>query len=365
VTVLERRPELVRIQAGGGMHLWHNGVRALGALGLAGPVIALGERGAAVQRAEFCSFRRGVLATWPVGAIATELGAPTVGVSRDQLHRILLDAAAGLDVRLGAECRSISEGPSPAVTLADGSTIEADLVIGADGLNSVVRRHLFGPAAPRPAGYSTWQAIVGHRDPAAPPGVFRVIWGPGARFLYYHLADGRLYWEGQFAATPGGGDPPGERKEQVLRRFAPWGPVVTAMVSASDEAAISRLDVYDRAPLRTWTRGPITLLGDAAHPMTNAVGQGANLTIEDAVVLARAARRQPSWAEALREYERERVPRTTAMVRTARNLQRFNRWQGAAACRVRDELIRVGFSTVGLRQHTRDMAVSFDTVDSR
>lgn len=364
VTVLERHRDLLRVQAGGGMHLWHNGILALAAIGLDDPVRALAERGAGVERAEFRSYRRGVLATWPVGRIARDLGAPTVGVSRDELHRILLEAAGACDVRLGADCRTITEHPVPSATLADGSTVEADLIIGADGLNSKVRAHLFGPAPLRAAGYSTWQAIVDYQDTAVPAGVFRVIWGPGARFLYYHLSDGRLYWEGQFAAKPGGSEPMTVRKDRVLHRFAEWGPVVTAMVSATEEEAISRLDVHDRRPLSTWTRGSITLLGDAAHPMTNAIGQGANQTIEDAVVLATAARTQQSWPQALGEYERQRVGRTTAMVRTARNLQRFNRWKAPVACRVRDEIIRASFSTVGLRQHAKDMAVTFATANS-
>jgi 2-polyprenyl-6-methoxyphenol hydroxylase-like FAD-dependent oxidoreductase len=359
VTIAERRTELVRVQAGGGMHLWHNGIRALATLGLDVPVVELGERGAAVQTAEFCSYKRGVLATWPVAQIADDIGAPTVGVSRDQLHQILLDAAGAAELRLGAECQAIEESDGLRLRLADGTAIEADLIIGADGLNSMVRQHLIGEIPARPAGYSTWQAIVEYENSAAPPGLFRVIWGPGARFLYYRLADGRMYWEGQFAAKPGGTDPEGRRKAEVLRRFGAWGPPISGIVAATEEQAISRLDVQDRPPLRSWSRGQITLLGDAAHPMTNAIGQGANQTIEDAVVLARVAREQPDWRAALSEYERLRIPRTTSMVRTARNLQRFNRWRGPVTCRVRDQLIRIGFSTVALRQHTKDMAAAF------
>ena len=185
VTVLERRRELVRVQSGGGMHLWHNGMLALAALGVDAPLHQLAARGAGVEQAEFRSCRQGLLAAWPVGDLGRELGAPTVGVSRDELHRILLEEAAGADVRLGRECRSITEGPRPTVTLADGSELVADLLIGADGLNSLVRSQLFGASPPRAAGYSTWQAVVEHRDAGAPPGVFRVIWGRGARFLYY------------------------------------------------------------------------------------------------------------------------------------------------------------------------------------
>lgn len=365
VTVLERRRELVAVQSGGGMHLWHNGILALTALGLDEPVRVLAERGAAVEQAEFRSCRRGLLASWPVGRIGRDLAAPTVGVSRDELHRILLAATEDCDVRLGTDCRAITVGPRPTVTLADGTEIESDLLIGADGLNSGVRQQLFGAAPPRAAGYSTWQAVVEHSDEEAPPGVFRVLWGPGGRFLYYHLADGRMYWEGQFAAAPGHPDPRSGRRERVLERFAAWGPVISALVAATDEEAISHLDVYDRPPLQTWTRSAVTLLGDAAHPMTNAIGQGANQAIEDAVVLGEAARRQPSWHAALQEYERIRVPRTTAMVNTARNLQRFNRWRNPAACRLRDAIIRTTFPTVGLRQHTRDMAVRFDLAPAR
>lgn len=358
VTVLERRTELVRVQAGGGMHLWHNGMLALAALDLAGPVAELADRGARVERAEFCSVRRGVLAAWPVQRIEHDLGAPTVGVGRDELHRILL-AAAGNDVQMGTVCRSVTDLDHPRVGLADGTELDADLVVGADGLHSLVRRQLFGPAAPRPAGYSTWQAVVAHQEAGAPVGVFRVIWGRGARFLYYHLADGRLYWEGQFASRPGQSDPRAGRRERVLQRFDDWGPVVRAMIGAADEDDITHLDVYDRRPLSTWTRGRVTLLGDAAHPMTNAIGQGANQAIEDAVVLADAARSQPSWSAALRDYEQRRIPRTTSMVKTAHNLQRFNRWTSRPACRLRDEIVRASFATVGLRQHTRDMTVRF------
>ncbi|WP_188316537.1 FAD-dependent monooxygenase [Solihabitans fulvus] len=359
VTVLERRRNLRTAQAGGGIHLWHNGVRALDRLGLAEPVRDLGARGGVLHTAEFCSHRGAVLASWPIREIERELGAPTVGVSRDQLHALLFGAAEGAELRLGAECVGLTEEESGVrVLLADGEVLAADAVIGADGLNSLVRGNLLGQAPPRPAGYATWQAIVAHDGgDTTRVGLFRVLWGPGARFLFYRLADGKLYWEGQFASAEGGRDPDGGRRDAVLRRFAEWVAPVSEIVEATAEEAISRLDVYDRPPARHWGRGRVTLLGDAAHPMTNAMGQGANQAVEDAVVLAGAARAASSWPEALREYERRRIPRTTTMVRTARNLQRLNRWSNPLACRLRDQLIRVGFS-VALRKHAKDMAIS-------
>jgi 2-polyprenyl-6-methoxyphenol hydroxylase-like FAD-dependent oxidoreductase len=359
VTLLERRPDLARAQVGGGLHLWHNGVRALGALGLGEPIRALAAAGGVVATAEFCSATGTVLARWPVHRTERTLGAPTVGISRGELHGLLLGATGAADLRLATSCTGVrAEGDVVVVRLDDGSELRGDVVVGADGLNSAVRRHLLGAAPTRPAGYASWQAIVDLEHEDAPEGLFRVLWGPGARFLFYRLSQGRLYWEGQFATPPGGRDQEGARRAAVLRRFAGYASPVTDIVAATPEEAISRLDVVDRAPVRHWGSGRVTLLGDAAHPMTNAIGQGANLALEDAVVLAREAARAVSWPEAFRAYEARRLPRTTAMARTAHTLQRLIGWQSPAACLARDQLLRGGMR-VAFRKHAHDMAYAF------
>lgn len=287
VKVFERAAAVEQIQVGGAIHVWHNGMRGLQRLGLADDVTALGGPAAVVQTAQMRNWRGKLLTSWSVAKTERDVGAPTVGVRRPELHRVL---AAGVEpgaLVFGRECTGFEQRHDGVVArFADGTEEQGDLLIGADGLRSTVRRALLGEQELRFARYASWQALCEHRDDATPEGLFWIVWGPGARFLFYRVDAQRLYWEGIFATEAGGADPPGARKQAVADRFAGWHHPVEAIIAATDEAAITRADVYDRPPTKRWGEGRVTLLGDAAHPMTNAAGQGANQTIEDAVVLA-------------------------------------------------------------------------------
>jgi 2-polyprenyl-6-methoxyphenol hydroxylase-like FAD-dependent oxidoreductase len=186
-----------------------------------------------------------------------------------------------------------------------------------------VRRQLAGDEKPRFAGYASWQAVADYRDEATPNGLFWIVWGPGARFLFYRVSAESVYWEGIFATPEGQGDPPGGRKQAVLDRYAGWTHPVEAIVAATEEHAISRADAYDRKPLKRWGEGDVTLLGDAAHAMLPFAAQGAAMAIEDAAVLADCLSRQPGNAtEAFRQYATLRQPRIAQVRRTT--------WQSGA-----------------------------------
>lgn len=119
-----------------------------------------------------------------------------------------------------------------------------------------------------------------------------------------------------------------------------------------------RGDVYDRPPTKHWGAGRVTLLGDAAHPMTNAVGQGANMTIEDAVVLGALLHGATDPVAALRTYERKRMRRAAATAQLAHTLSALSRWHNPPALAVRDKLLPA-MMVVGKRQHQKDMAYQF------
>lgn len=357
--VLERAADVTRVQVGGGIHVWHNGMRGLQQIGVGDKVEALGGRDAAVERAEFSTARGRTLANWPIADLERELGAPTVGVVRPQLHAVLVDAA-GDALRLGRSCTRFAAADGRVwVEIDDGTAEEGDVLIGADGLRSVVRAQLHGSEEPHFAGYASWQAFADFADGRAPPGLFRVIFGRGARFLHYCVGPSRVYWEGIFATDPGGRDPEGGRKQAVLERFAGWREPVEAIVSATDEAGIMRADIYDRPATKKWGEGRVTLLGDAAHPMTNALGQGANQAIEDAVVLANCLAGADDPEAALRRYEERRVPRTGKVVKLSSFMTALSRLERQPAVAVRDAWLRISLGTFVYKGLKSDMAYEF------
>ena len=128
-------------------------------------------------------------------------------------------------------------------------------------------------------------------------------------------------------------------RESLLRLFGDWHAPIRELIAATPENAILRTDVLHRHPVRRWGRGRVTLLGDAAHPLTPNLGQGACLAIEDAVVLAGCLRVIPDPAAALRRYEDLRRPRTAGIARRAFHLGWIGQWQSAPLCRLRDRLV--------------------------
>jgi 2-polyprenyl-6-methoxyphenol hydroxylase-like FAD-dependent oxidoreductase len=359
VAVYERAASLKQIQVGGAIHVWHNGMRGLQRLGLADRVQSLGGAAATVDTAEFRNWQGKLLFSWSPEETQQRVGAPTVGVIRPELHRVLVDGLDGAALHLGRECTGFDQTPSGVIAhFKDGSSEAGDLLIGADGLRSAVRRGLLGEQQLRFAKYASWQSLCEYDHEQTREGLFRVIWGPGARFLFYHVGTGRLYWEGIYATEPGGSDPPGARRQAVLAKFEAWASPVPEIIAATREEAIMRGDVYDRPASKRWGEGRVTMLGDAAHPMTNAVGQGANMTIEDSVVLGSALRDAADPAAGLRSYEQKRMRRSASTAALAHNMTALSRWSNPVALKVRDRLLPM-LMRVGMRQHRKDMAYEF------
>jgi 2-polyprenyl-6-methoxyphenol hydroxylase-like FAD-dependent oxidoreductase len=359
--VFERAASLEHVQVGGAIHVWHNGMRGLQKLGLGEQVERATGEAAKVAVAEMRTWRGRLITSWSPKQTEQEVGAPTVGVLRPELHRILEGAVDKGVVRPGRKLASFAEQDGAVVArFTDGSEERGDVLIGADGIRSAVRSALKGDAPPRYAGYVSYQAVAQYGvDGGAPVGLFRVVWGRGGRFLFYRLSAERVYWEGIFAIEAGRTDPPGGARQAVLERFAGWDHPVEAILSATTEEAISRSDAYDRPTLETWGQGRVTLLGDAAHAMTNAVGQGANQTIEDAVVLGKSLAGAADPIAGLRAYEKVRIARTTEVHKLARTLSSMSCWQNPAVCAVRDRMLTVMFALVGKRAMRKDMGYEF------
>lgn len=164
------------------------------------------------------------------------------------------------------------------------------------------------------------------------------------------LSPERIYWFGTHSGPAARAQSSGDRRDDVLARFDGWHEKVTAVVRATAEEAILHHDIVDRAPRRGWSQGRVTLLGDAAHPMTPHLGQGACQAIEDAVVLVDCLRRHDGLEPALRAYEAARFGRTARMVRESRRVGRIAQLRNPVASRLRDAALKIVPARAQMRQ---------------
>jgi 2-polyprenyl-6-methoxyphenol hydroxylase-like FAD-dependent oxidoreductase len=325
VVVLEQAPRID--PAGAGITLFANAMRALKRLGVAE---AVGARGAAATRSAILTWQGRELSRVP-----SDLLEGTIALHRADLQAEL--AAASGDVRLGVEVTAVEQGEDGVVARStDGSEERGELLVGADGLSSVVRRAI-AEVPIRYSGYTAWRGVSSVPVEA---GRLTESWGVGERFGLVDIGRGRTYWFATKNAPEGEPDEPGGRKAEILRRFSGWHEPIAAVVEAADESAILRNDVYYLEPLARWSDGRVVLVGDAAHATTPGVGQGAAQAIEDAVVLADRLAGSDDLSAALAEYETIRRPRTEAVLKMSRRVDKAAQLANPLGWRLRNAIVR-------------------------
>ena len=278
-------------------------------------------------------------------ALLADAGAPALGLHRATVHAVLADQLGSAELRLGSPVSSVAADQA-VVTLGSGEELHGSVVVGADGLRSALRQALFGASAPRYSGYYCWRGVTG----ASPfPGDWAgEHWGAGRRFGGCAIDGGRLYWFLVASGPPGGTD--SDTAAAVSQAAAGFPAEVRQAVRDTPAAAIRRDDISDRPPTTRWGSARVTLIGDAAHPMTPNLGQGACQAIEDAVVLTELIGRHGPGPAALRRYEALRQPRANAVVEIAYRIGRVAQWSGPARCRLRDTLVGLTPPSVLVRQ---------------
>jgi salicylate hydroxylase len=353
VRVYEQAAELREI--GAGVQVSPNASRLLHRLGLADALAATGVKPLAWHQRRWDDGR-----TLLRAPLAEELEA-TYGFPHYQMHRAdllaaLVAAVPAERVHLGHRLTGLADlGDRVEARFANGERAEVGVLVGADGIHSVVRGLLFGPDRARFTGCAAYRGLVPadrlrHLDLE----VTGQIWmGPGQHFVHYFVSAMRLVnfvaiveqdrWTAESWTDRGDlGD--------ALAAYADWHPQVRAILGAADETFIWAL--FDRSPMDRWSRGRVTLLGDACHAMLPFMAQGAAQAIEDGAALAACLRADPDVPTALRRYEKIRIPRTARLqAMSAGNKIRFHLPDGPEQ-RERDERMVAGsaawsFNAVG------------------
>ncbi|WP_038170546.1 FAD-dependent monooxygenase [Tomitella biformata] len=323
VDVYEQTSRFARV--GADINLTPNAVRALDGLGL-GPMLR-----ANAARPQFRISRDGrtgaETSRIPMGADPDErYGAPQLTLHRGDLMAALEALVPPERLHLGKRVAGVECGPGsgPAVSFTDGTSVAADLVIGADGIHSAVRTAMFGPEHPDFTGVVAFRAVVPAARVAGTPGLdsFTKWWGPDpdTQIVVFPLSRGEEIfifatcaqeeWTEESWTSPGS-------VAELRELYRGFHPEARGLLDACDEVLKSAL--YVRDPLPQWSRGHVTLLGDACHPMMPFMAQGAGQAIEDAVVLARCLIEHADRAEALRVYELARRERADRIQRGSRS----------------------------------------------
>ncbi|WP_055547091.1 FAD-dependent monooxygenase [Streptomyces kanamyceticus] len=344
-------------EVGAGVQLAPNAVRPLRDLGLGG---RLAESAVAIEAMETRGWEGEPLARTPFGAACEQLfGAPYYAVHRADLQRALLDTVGPEPLSLGRAVRSVvPQGDAVRLDFDDGSTHHADLVVGADGIHSVVRQTLIDDA-PVFSGLGVYRGLVpvDELPAAAREPRIRMWLGPGRHFVCYPVRGGELL---SFAAiAPRHDAPTGSWVEswsaegspaELAAAFDGWRGLIHDVIGAS--RSVRRWALYDREALPHWAAGRVTVLGDAAHPMLPFLAQGANQAVEDAVDLAcrLAATDRSGIPAALLAYQAARGARTAAIQHGARGHSASMHLPDGPLRAQRDLELRRSAGLEGLRQ---------------
>jgi len=328
VVVYERSSELGEV--GAGLQLGPNAVKVLHGLGIEDKLRPLAAEPTNIVSVAWDDARLRYREALKEISIA-RYGARYLTAHRADLHRLLLELVPASGVHLNARCEAVTaQGKVAAARFADGREIEADVIIGADGIHSAVRESVFGSAPARFTQQIAWRAMIPIEEVPTQIGPGNSVhidrdeyvgWiGPNGHVICYPIRGGKTYnlfighvseeWVEESWTAP-------STVQEILAAHEGWNEALLGMLSKVEN--VYKWGIYDRDPLPAWTAGAVTLVGDAAHPMMPTLAQGAAITLEDSYAVARCLDGQrDDPVAALRTYEAERLPRARAVQLQAR-----------------------------------------------
>ncbi len=318
VRVYERAQELRAV--GAGLTLSPNGLNSLDAIE-PGIVQALKDAGSEVASLTMKRSSGETIISRPV-ALAPQFGQPMLNITWSRLQSILAAALPPGAIRLNHRFVRLDRRHSSVTAYFDnGEAAESDVLIGADGINSAVRQALIGDGPPAYAGRMSWRALIrfAHKD-LTPNSSTGYTAPDGKNLMLFDMGEGVTCWSAG-AITPDASvsERAEDMKDRVRQTYAGWADLVAGIIEATPAEDIVERTICDRPPLRQWTKGRVALMGDAAHPVVPALGQGANMAFEDAYELAEFLSSTPDTEAALQAYEASRIPRTEAIsIRSAK-----------------------------------------------
>lgn len=317
VRIFEQTEKILPV--GAAISLWSNGVKCLNYLGLTDKIAKLG--GQMDDLAYVDGLTGDVMTQFSLLPLIEEVGQRPYSVARADLQNMLMDEFGRDQIYLGKKMVSLEDKTdSVEVHFADGSSTQADLLIGADGTHSLTRTYVLGQQVQRRyAGYVNWNGLVEISEDLAPAQQWTTYVGEGKRASLMPVADGKFYFFLDVPLPAGLDNNRDEYKKLLKQYFVDWCQPVQQLIERLDPQKTNRVEIHDIEPFTQFYKGRVVILGDAAHSTTPDIGQGGCQAMEDAIYLARSLQINTLGLEdALRRYQNKRNERANELVLRAR-----------------------------------------------
>ena len=317
VTIYEQTEKILPV--GAAISLWSNGVKCLNYLGLTDQVARLG--GQMDHLAYVDGLTGEVMTQFSLQPLVEEVGQRPYPVARAELQDMLMDEFGRDQIQLSKKMVAITDlGDTVQAEFADGTVIEADLLIGADGTHSITRRYVLGETVERRyAGYVNWNGLVEVTADLAPADQWTTFVGQGKRVSLMPVAQNRFYFFFDVPLPVGLANDRTQYKTLLKQYFEEWCAPVQQLIDALDEQRTNRVEIHDIEPFAQFYKGRVVIVGDAAHSTTPDIGQGGCQAMEDAIYLARALQINTlGIQDSLCRYQNKRNERANELVLRAR-----------------------------------------------
>ncbi len=316
--VYEAVPEIKTV--GAGIWMATNAMQVFGHLGFANRVE---QEGMSLNKVAIADESLRVIQGTNMENIRQKYGRSITAIHRAKLQRILLDELGNDNVELGKALQSFEEKKNSVVAhFKDGSSAEADFLIGAGGIHSNVRKQLFPSVKYRYSGQVCWRGVTSFELPPSYQKATIETWGNQIRFGFSAIAANEVYWFAVKTSPPNIQDDRATLKEYLSNMFKDFGNPIPSILAATPLEKIHKADMYDFKPIPKWHQGRVCLIGDAAHSMTPNMGQGGGQAVEDAYFLMRSfeANRGADFPAIFTHFQNKRFKKVKKIVNTSKQI---------------------------------------------
>lgn len=336
--VYERTKQLREV--GAGIALWANATYILKKLDLLAAAL---EVGSLITNYQFNSQSGKEL----VNIALDNCELPVIGIHRAKLHQLLWCNVLTDKFILGETFERFEHQDNRIFAyFSSGLTVEADALIGADGLHSRVRAAILGSEPPIYRNFQTWRGLTNHVPRDYRPGYIQEFLGCGKAFGFMMLGQETMYWYAAAKSSIKQSNTLVSPAKQLETMYQDWPRAIPELIAATEQMNILTTDLYDRPPKLPWSVQNITLLGDAAHPMLPTMGQGACTALEDAYVIAQCLQTQTDPSIAFGQYESMRFPRTKLIVEQSLQSAKMGELKHPLAVGLRNLVMKTMSSTI-------------------